>query len=465
MPGEQSGDDRTAEALLLPREQHKAGSAGSGPAGPGPATVDDSAGGSRSLKILLLGLLVFQASFALVIGRYTRTSVPTEDLYEISHLVLVIEVTKFVLSNLLEYFSTDGRLMESLQEHILERPLSDSLKVLIPAVLYVIQNSLTYIGLSNLNAPVFISLQQGKVITTALVSVFMLKRSYRFKHWMCLIALAAGVAIIAVGEQGDNSKEFVEEVEAIDGTVVEELGNNSPLNNTVLEQDALNQQFLIGFCAVMGGCFSSAFAGVYFEKILAPEKAACTKERETFNSASVISTAVPIGDPKYNLTEANTERQHLPSLWMRNIQLSFFCIIFAYLQGLTDKQAEEKTSGFFDFASVYEDEDNGKSYLHGFNGWVWLLVALQAMGGLLCAAVMKYADNVMKGLANGISLVVASIISVFLLKAKLSSTFPLGAAIIFLSVYFFANDLPGCHHRWVGRVEPSEAIPLQQREY
>lgn len=407
---------------------------------------------NTSFRILLLTLLVFQASFALVVGRYTRTAVSTEDLYAIPHLVLVIEVTKFVLSNILEHIGTDGQLLESLREQILERPASDSLKVLVPAVLYVIQNSLVYIGLSNLEAPVFISLQQGKIITTAFVSVIMLKRSYNLRQWMCLVTLAVGVAIVALGEQNNKNGVVEEVVEAIDGmSLVEEGPSSSELLRSVdvYIEDEVDQAFVVGFLAVMGGCFSSAFAGVYFEKVLAPEKAVPTSNEKT---SSTPRPTTAIAAP--------------PSLWMRNIQLSFFCIIFAYLQGLSDQRTASKVVGSMDFMA----NDNGdaiiKPYLHGFTSWVWLLVLLQACGGLLCAAVMKYADNVMKGLATGISVVVASVLSVLLLETELSSHFPMGAAVIFASVFFFANRLPSfrcCLAIGEGLdTSTTELVPLQE---
>eukprot|EP00978_Attheya_sp_CCMP212_P042169 scaffold252569_cov51-Attheya_sp.AAC.2 len=44
--------------------------------------------------------------------------------------------------------------------------------------------------------------------------------------------------------------------------------------------------------------------------------------------------------------------------------------------------------------------DVRKLCLHGFHGWVWVLVLLQAGGGMLVVAVIKYADNVLKGLAT-----------------------------------------------------------------
>jgi len=392
---------------------------------------------TKAFKVVLLTLLVFQASFALVVGRYTRTAARVDDdddddddeLYKISHLVLVIEVTKFGMSTVLESIQTNGHLLESLQEHVLQRPL-DSFKVLVPAVLYVIQNSLIYIGLSNLHAPVFISLQQGKLIITALISVVMLQRSYSTKQWICLCSLAVGVAIVAMGEQKSKRTDamhsnhtFIEEIEELDGMIVEE-------EETFLAEDAANQKFLVGFLAVMAGCFSSAFAGVYFEKVLAPEKAANPADRAVLPKSKTGNStpAPPVINP--------------PSLWVRNIQLSFFSIIFAFLQGLSDKRSAAKVASPDDF--VDESGRITKSFLHGFTPWVWLLVLLQACGGLLVAAVMKYADNVLKGLACGLSVVVASLLSVILLQADLSAQFPLGATIIVGSVYFFANDLPTC---------------------
>ena len=47
---------------------------------------------SGSLKFWLLVLLVIQGSAAIMTGRYTRSSVPEEELYEISHLIFVIEL-------------------------------------------------------------------------------------------------------------------------------------------------------------------------------------------------------------------------------------------------------------------------------------------------------------------------------------------------------------------------------------
>lgn len=317
-----------------------------------------------NFKSMLLALLVIQTSAAILTGRYTRSSVTEEELYEISHLVLVIECVKFIASLILEQFTTEGKLLDSVKEHILQRPM-DSLKVLVPSVLYVIQNSLVYIALSNLSAPVFLALQQGKLICTALVSVLMLHRSYSIKQWICLCTLAVGVAIIALDEKK--------------GSQVKQTEN---VNLTVEEEEELAehaQQVLLGLLAVTASCFSSAFAGVYFEKVLAPEKAIKTKVKSS-------------GDD----TATNAENPQTPSLYMRNIQLSFFSMIFAYLQGVYESREPHSA-----IDSPPENAQTSISFFHGFTVWVWVLVALQAGGGLLVSAVMKYADNVLKGLAVG----------------------------------------------------------------
>ncbi|CAB9527935.1 UDP-galactose translocator [Seminavis robusta] len=407
-----------------------------------------------NLKSVLLVLLVIQGSSAVLVGRYTRSSVPEEDLYDIGHLVLVIECFKFVLSLIAEFLSTNGNLRESIEEHIWKRPV-DSLKVLVPAVLYVLQNGLIYIALSNLPAPVFISLQQGKLICTAIVSVTMLRRTYSVKQWCCLFVLAVGVAIVAVNEKKGVVQQSITE-EHIDETTEVDITQSEPM-----------QFFLVGILAVSGASFTSAFAGVYFEKVLAPEKAApksstprravsitpqrngtTSSPRRAFsNSSQKNGTTSPV---RNSTLQPETAAKANPGLWIRNLQLAFFSILFCLLREIwseVSKRVNEKYHAQDDdtiywYSAPNAVDEEKRPYLHGFTFWVWVLVLLQAGGGLLVAAVMKYADNVLKGLAMGIGVVVASVVSTVLFKVHLSSQFVLGAFIICGSVYLFSNDPP-----------------------
>lgn len=111
-------------------------------------------------KLLLLVGMVLQNSSTVLVGRYTRSGVPKEDQYDVNHLVLVIECGKFLLSCALEFYFTNGKLMPSLQMHVFDHPY-DALKIMVPALLYLLQNTLLYVALSNLTAPLFQVTYQG----------------------------------------------------------------------------------------------------------------------------------------------------------------------------------------------------------------------------------------------------------------------------------------------------------------
>jgi UDP-sugar transporter A1/2/3 len=67
----------------------------------------------------------------------------------------------------------------------------------VPAVLYLIQNNLQYFAVSLLDAATFQVTYQMKILTTALFSVIMLKRSLSGQKWFSLILLTAGIFILA----------------------------------------------------------------------------------------------------------------------------------------------------------------------------------------------------------------------------------------------------------------------------
>merc|ERR1712228_918805 len=100
---------------------------------------------------------------------------------------------------ILEHFNYKP-ICTSIQEHIIARP-GDFLRISIPAILYLVQNSLLYVALSNLSAPLFQVCYQAKLLTTALVSVVLLQRRYSLKQWICLSTLGLGVAVVVLGEK------------------------------------------------------------------------------------------------------------------------------------------------------------------------------------------------------------------------------------------------------------------------
>lgn len=320
---------------------------------------------SPTFKLILLAGMVLQNSATVLVGRYTRAGVRPEDRYVVNHLIVITEIGKLLISCVFEYISTNGGLVESIRHNIIDRPM-DALKIMIPALLYLVQNTLLYVALANLTAPMFQVTYQTKLVTTAIVSVIMLNRKYSPQQWVCLVALSFGVAIVVLDSKKDDDSSKADESE---------------------------QSMFVGLLAVSVACVSSALAGVYFEKVVK--------------------------------TSSNGEKQKPVSVWMRNIQLAFFTVITAVLQGLWSN--DESTAG--------------QHYLHGFTFWPWVLVFLQAGGGLLVAAVIKYADNVLKGLATGVSVCFATGMSTLLFGTPVSGQFVVGALLILVSVYFFSNPV------------------------
>ena len=359
------------------------------PTKPVVAAGADSAGTNKdaAFRLFLLFMMTAQNSSVVLVTRYTRAGVAPEDCYVINDLVMITEVGKLVLAAALEYNHTNGHLLRSIKENIFDRPL-DFFRILIPSMLYLVQNSVLYIAISNLTAPMFQVTYQCKLLTTAIVSVVMLQRRYTMKQWICLTVLGLGVAIVVLGAQDDSKK----------GNAGEDGDGNS----------ANAQNLFVGLMAVTVACLCSAFAGVYFEKVL---------KRPTVDGGQA---RAPV------------------SMWMRNVQMAFFSICIA----LINMYREYDVRGYTGELNVDTNEQILKPFMHGFTGWAWTIVALQAAGGLLVAAVIKYADNVLKGMATGVSVATGTFASTFLFGTTLSMQFGIGAAAILLSVYFFSNELP-----------------------
>ncbi|TDH72325.1 hypothetical protein CCR75_002661 [Bremia lactucae] len=124
--------------------------------------------------------------------------------------------------------------------HIITNP-GELLRISVPAVLYVVQNNLQYVAVSNLDAPTFQVMYQLKILTTAIFSVIMLKKSVLITQWGAIVTLMMGVALV---QMDDNTS-----------------------SSTSLKHDDY-QSTIRGLSAVIAACVCSGFAGVYFEKIL-----------------------------------------------------------------------------------------------------------------------------------------------------------------------------------------------------
>ncbi|THD23614.1 Solute carrier family 35 (UDP-N-acetylglucosamine (UDP-GlcNAc) transporter) member 3 [Fasciola hepatica] len=143
----------------------------------------------------------------------------------------------------------------------------------------------------------------------------------------------------------------------------------------------------IGILAVSMASVSSGFAGVYFEKIL---------------------------------------KGTAPSIWIRNIQLAIFGIAVGLFGVYT-----------YDGKAVIE-----KGFFQGYTLLAWLVVALQTCSGLGVAFVIKYADNILKGFAAGLSIILSSFVSYFLLNDFSPSTATFAGAAMVIGATILYGHVP-----------------------
>ncbi|XP_054689662.1 UDP-N-acetylglucosamine transporter isoform X1 [Grus americana] len=315
---------------------------------------------STNLKYLSLGILVFQTTSLVLTMRYSRTLKEEGPRYLSSTAVVIAELLKILACVLLVYKDSKCNLRtlnRVLHDEILNKPM-ETLKLAIPAGIYTLQNNLLYVALSNLDAATYQVTYQLKILTTALFSVSMLSKKLGLYQWLSLVILMTGVA-------------FVQWPSDSQATAAKEHSTGSQL---------------VGLIAVLIACFSSGFAGVYFEKILKETK---------------------------------------QSVWIRNIQLGFFGSIFGLM-------------GVY----IYDGEQLSKNgFFQGYNKLTWIVVVLQALGGLVIAAVIKYADNILKGFATSLSIILSTLISYFWLQDFVpTSVFFFGAVLVIAATFLYGYD-------------------------
>ena len=186
-----------------------------------------------------------------------------------------------------------------------------------------------------------------EILPTAIFSVLLLKKRLSPRKWIALALLILGVAIVQIPPVSEPTtlvaiKEIPSKIllsrswtswrRIGDGAA--NLLKRSATYEGIEEDDLLEHPILntpLGLTAAVSGCIVSAAASVYFERI-------------------VKDSTVPV------------------SLWIRNVQLSFYSLFPALFIGVIFIDGEQiAQNGFF----------------IGYNWVVWTTVVFQAFGGIL----------------------------------------------------------------------------------
>lgn len=286
----------------------------------------------------------------------------------------------------------------------------DTLKVCVPSMVYIIQNNLLYLSASHLDAATYQVTYQLKILTTALFSVVILRKRLQSIQWISLILLVFGIVLVQLAhtdvkppsstltstsppspflleqlqQQQHQHKDTATKIR-IDLLHKQRTSANDNTPN-LANNGAVTQNRMLGLWAALGACVLSGFAGVYFEKIL--------------KGATI-------------------------SVWMRNVQLSLLSIPFGAIMCLINDGTTIREKGFF----------------FGYDLFIWYLIVLQAGGGLIVAVVVKYADNILKGFATSLAIIISCIASIYIFNFQLTLQFTVGAVLVIISIYLYSGGI------------------------
>ncbi|KAM8919598.1 UDP-galactose translocator-like, partial [Pelodytes ibericus] len=158
--------------------------------------------GNRRLKYLSLAVLVVQNASLILSIRYART-LPGERFFSTTAVVMA-EFLKGITCLLLILLQKKGSIKELcvlLYDSVIVQYM-DTLKMAVPSLIYTLQNNLQYVAISNLPAATFQVTYQLKILTTALFSVLLLRKSLSRLQWGSLVILFVGVAIVQAEQSG-----------------------------------------------------------------------------------------------------------------------------------------------------------------------------------------------------------------------------------------------------------------------
>lgn len=235
-----------------------------------------------SVKTMVLIVLVLQNSSLVLIMRASR--LVEGPMYLTSTVVFLGELFKLFasLGLLFREVKYDWKKFTSLINNQCNSHM-DNLKICIPAVLYLIQNNLVFVAISNMDAGSYQVLYQLKIFTTAIMSVLLLNKKLTLQHWVSLLILFVGVVLV---QQSTSSTKATPDSDS-----------GRP-----------DQKPFVGFMAIIVAVCCSGMAGVWFEKML------------------------------------KTTRT---SVWMRNLQLSTISLVFAFASIVINDAETVRTEGMF----------------------------------------------------------------------------------------------------------------------
>ncbi|KAF9535268.1 nucleotide-sugar transporter-domain-containing protein [Crepidotus variabilis] len=338
------------------------------------------------LKYLSLVTLAVQNSSLTIIMHYSRVSTPPERTYSAATAVLMNEILKAIISLVIAFYGVDTSGMSS---EVGQAPHTSPSRLALRMFGYrltKLRKDVLSRDCWKLSIPAILYVIQNNLqyVAASNLEVATFQVSYQMK-----ILTTAAFSVLLLRKKLSSTQWLSLVCLAVGVGIVQIQGSTGSSHSVVESAHAMNS--LTGFSAVTAACFTSGLAGVYFEMVLK-------------NSQS--------------------------DLWVRSLQLSLFSLLPALAPVIFNQRAQMADNGGNLFSGLF----------YNFGAWAWATVLTQVLGGLITALVIKYADNIMKGFATSLSIVISFLASVALFDFRLSVTFLLGSTVVLIATWLYNHQ-------------------------
>ncbi|KAJ0405755.1 hypothetical protein P43SY_003605 [Pythium insidiosum] len=251
----------------------------------------------------------------------------------------------------------------------------------VPSLLYMIDNNLTYIILRYIDPATLSVLWNLKILVTAVLFRFVLKRRLTDIRKIAILLLLLGV----VTSQSDHLNGHQQHAVTKHGTnatttATGHAASSSPGSNP---QDFMLATILLLIAVTISSC-ASVFTEWAFKR-----KGAC------------------------------------PFLW-QNALLYVFGIVFNGI-GLMVESNNLSSRGFFS----------------GYNGWTFAVIFVNCIGGISVGFILKFLDNIACVYAHAVAMMLTMLFSMLFFKFSPSLEFVCGLSVLLISMYLYHHQVEG----------------------
>jgi UDP-sugar transporter A1/2/3 len=221
------------------------------------------------VKHIALMFLIMQNSALAIVMRLSRSTGGVA--YIAATAVVMAELLKTVVALLMMRKDYGAEFPAKFRERVFGS-VRDFCKMVVPSTLYVLQNNLQYVAISNLEAAHYQIGCQLKILTTAIFSVMILRRKLSTLQWIALLMLMPGISLVQLSKLDSMAQE-----------------------DTIAHTHGMGTVNIFkGTAAVVSAGICSGLAGVYFEKVLKGTVATIWERNIQLGSIGIISGLIAV---------------------------------------------------------------------------------------------------------------------------------------------------------------------------